>query len=203
MCTVHAIVVFGKIVVPDYTPVKWVDGRVDDSTCYRLCLKSTPEGVLWQKRCDCLLYWVLCNICIDSKDKAFAQGQGMDWIPDNCGPCKVVRRIFEQIVTYEEWQEPSCMQMMSRKPCGLGLHFPLVSIIINSDFLFFHRPCRWPFTRVALKEWVRMCNSYVISIIIIVWCLSHPVTLALGPSRPCPRPRWMLLCLSSLGWLFN
>ena len=30
----------------------------------------------------------------------------MDWIPDNCGPRKVVRRIFEQSVTYEEWQEP-------------------------------------------------------------------------------------------------
>ena len=38
-------------------------------------------------------------------------------------------------------------------------------------------PCRCPFTQVEPKEWIRMWNIYVTSIIIIVWCLSHPVTL--------------------------
>ena len=30
----------------------------------------------------------------------------LDWIPDNCCQCRPVRRIFEQTVTYREWQEP-------------------------------------------------------------------------------------------------
>ena len=42
----------------------------------------------------------------DTEDDAFARGQGLDWIPDNCNECSTVRRIFEQTVTYREWQEP-------------------------------------------------------------------------------------------------
>ena len=64
------------------------------------------QRVLWQKRCDRLLDQLLCNYCNDTKDDAFAQGRGLDWIPDNCCQCRSVRRIFEQTVTYQEWQEP-------------------------------------------------------------------------------------------------
>ena len=64
------------------------------------------QSVLWQKRCDRLLDHLLCNYCNDAKDDAFARGQGLDWIPDNCSECRGVRRIFEQTVTYREWQEP-------------------------------------------------------------------------------------------------
>ena len=64
------------------------------------------QRVLWQKRCDRLLDHMLCSYCNDAKDEAFARGQGLDWIPDNCCQCRHVRRIFEQTVTYREWQEP-------------------------------------------------------------------------------------------------
>ena len=64
------------------------------------------QRVLWQKRCDRLLDVILCNHCKDDKDDAFARGQALDWIPDNCCQCCDARRIFEQTVTYQEWQEP-------------------------------------------------------------------------------------------------
>ena len=64
------------------------------------------QRVLWQKRCDRLLDLVLSTRCIDDKEGTFAQGKGLDWIPDNCSECLTVRRIFEQTVTYREWQEP-------------------------------------------------------------------------------------------------
>ena len=64
------------------------------------------QRVLWQKRCDRLLDGVLCNYCVDDKDDAFAAGKGLDWIPDNCSACRPVGRIFEQTVTYREWQAP-------------------------------------------------------------------------------------------------
>ena len=64
------------------------------------------QRVLWQKRCDPLLDHLLCNYCNYTKDDVFAQGKGLDWIPDNCCQCRGVRHIFEQTVTYQEWQEP-------------------------------------------------------------------------------------------------
>ena len=64
------------------------------------------QRVLWQKRCDRLLDVILCNHCKDDKDDAFARGQALDWILDNCCQCRDARRIFEQTVTYQEWQEP-------------------------------------------------------------------------------------------------
>ena len=64
------------------------------------------QRMLWQKRCDRLLDEVLCNQCIDDKDDAFAEGKGLDWIPDNCSECLSVRHILEQTVTYREWQAP-------------------------------------------------------------------------------------------------
>ena len=64
------------------------------------------QRVLWQKRCDRPLDLLLCNHCKDKKDDAFAAGKGLDWIPDNCCQCRDARRIFEQTVTYQEWQEP-------------------------------------------------------------------------------------------------
>ena len=57
------------------------------------------QRVLWQKRCDRLLDHLLCNYCNDAKDEAFARGQGLEWIPDNCCQCRSVLRIFEQTVT--------------------------------------------------------------------------------------------------------
>ena len=64
------------------------------------------QRVLWQKRCDRLLDHVLCNPCTEEKDKAFANGQGLDWIPDNCCQCRSVLHIFEQTVTHREWDVP-------------------------------------------------------------------------------------------------
>ena len=64
------------------------------------------QRVLWQKRCDRLMNHLLCNHCKEEKDEAFARGQGLDWIPDNCNGCSTVRRIFEQTVTCREWQTP-------------------------------------------------------------------------------------------------
>ena len=60
------------------------------------------QRVLWQKQCDRLLDQVLCNHFIDDKDDAFAQGKGLDWIPDNCSECRTVRHIFAQTVTHRE-----------------------------------------------------------------------------------------------------
>ena len=64
------------------------------------------QRVLWQRRCDRLMDHLLCNYCKEEKDKAFARGQGLDWIPHNCNECSTVRRIFEQTVTCREWQTP-------------------------------------------------------------------------------------------------
>ena len=60
------------------------------------------QRVLWQKQCDRLLDQVLCNHCIDDKDDAFAQGKGLDWIPDNSSECRTVRHIFAQSVTHRK-----------------------------------------------------------------------------------------------------
>ena len=64
------------------------------------------QRVLWQKRCDRLLDELLCNFCIEAKDQAFANGQGLDWIPDDCDDCRSVLRVFEQTVTQREWDVP-------------------------------------------------------------------------------------------------
>ena len=64
------------------------------------------QRVLWQKRCDRLLDELLCNFCIEAKDQAFANGQGLDWIPEDCDDCRSVLRVFEQTVTQREWDVP-------------------------------------------------------------------------------------------------
>ena len=64
------------------------------------------QRVLWQKRCDRLLDYLLCNYCTEAKDQAFANGQGLDWIPDNCRDCRSVLHVFEQTVTQREWDVP-------------------------------------------------------------------------------------------------
>ena len=64
------------------------------------------QRVLWQKRCDELLDWILCEYCIKEKDEAFQEGLGLDWIPDNCdGKCKIVQYIFERDVTDNTWRD--------------------------------------------------------------------------------------------------
>ena len=48
------------------------------------------QRVLWQKRCNELLEWILCDYCIQEKDDAFAKGLELDWVPDNCDDkCKI------------------------------------------------------------------------------------------------------------------
>ena len=69
-------------------------------------VQVNAQRVLWQRRCDRLMDYLLCNYCKEDKDEAFARGQGLDWIPDNCNECSTVRRIFEQTVTCREWQTP-------------------------------------------------------------------------------------------------
>ena len=64
------------------------------------------QRVLWQKRCDRLLDHLLCNYCTEAKDEAFANGQGLEWIPDNCSDCRSVLHVFEQTVTQREWDAP-------------------------------------------------------------------------------------------------
>ena len=60
------------------------------------------QRVLWQRRCDRLMDYLLCNYCKEEKDEAFTRGQGLDWIPDNYNECSTVRRIFEQTVICRE-----------------------------------------------------------------------------------------------------
>ena len=64
------------------------------------------QRMLWQKRCDRLLDYLLCNYCTEAKDEAFANGQGIEWIPYNCGQCRSVLHVFEQTVTHREWDVP-------------------------------------------------------------------------------------------------
>ena len=64
------------------------------------------QRVMWQKRCDRLLDYLLCNPCTEAKDQAFANGQGLDWISDNCSDCRSVSHVFEQTVTHREWDVP-------------------------------------------------------------------------------------------------
>ena len=62
------------------------------------------QRVLWQKRCDELLEWILCDYCIQEKDDAFAKGLRLDWVPDNCdGKSKIVQHIFEREITDPRW----------------------------------------------------------------------------------------------------
>ena len=86
--TVNAIAIYGMIVVLEYAPVKWWLRR--QSHVIPTLSQVNAQQVLWQKRCDRLLDGVLCNHRNDSKDDAFAQGKGVDWIPDNCDQCKTV-----------------------------------------------------------------------------------------------------------------
>lgn len=68
-------------------------------------VNSNAQRVLWQKRCDELLEWILCENCIKEKDEAFQEGLGLDWIPDDCdGKCKIVQYIFERDVTDKTWR---------------------------------------------------------------------------------------------------
>ena len=80
------------------------------------------QRVLWQKRCDELLEWILCDYCIQEKDDAFAKRLGLDWVPDNCdGKCKIVQYIFEREITDPRWdfsyedELPECIRKLAIK----------------------------------------------------------------------------------------
>ena len=75
---------------------------------------------------------------MDEKDDAFAKGQGMDWIPDNCSDCRAVRRIFEQIVTQREWEEP--LMYAVDEPYTMWAWTPISHP--KQCVSFFDRPCR-------------------------------------------------------------
>ena len=103
------------------------------------------QRVLWQQRCDRLLDYLLCNYCKDEKDDAFARGQGLDWIPDNCNECSTVRRIFEQTVTCREWQTPRLYADDEPQPCGLGHLCLTINTVFNcffTDHAHLHRRCQ-------------------------------------------------------------
>lgn len=75
------------------------------------------QRVVWRKRCDELLDWILCDYYIKEKDDAFAKGLELDWVPDNCdGKCKIVQYIFELELTDPRWDDcyedelPECMR---------------------------------------------------------------------------------------------
>jgi len=147
--------------------------------------KVNAQRVLWHKRYDRLLDGVLCNQCIDDKDDAFAEGKGLDWLPDNCSACRTVRYIFEQTVTYREWQEP--LLYADDEPHTMWAWNPLFkkqASLIQTVFSIFHKQCHGLFTREVLKAWIRMWNMYVTSMVIRVWYSSHPVTLEPSPSSP-------------------
>ena len=121
--TVNAIAIYGMIVVLEYAPVKWWLRR--QSHVLPTLSQVSAQQVLWQKRCDRLLDGVLRNHRNDSKDDAFAQGKGVI----NAKQSDVY---LNKSSPTGNGRNPSCMPMMSRKPCGLGILFPM--IIINSDF---------------------------------------------------------------------
>ena len=75
------------------------------------------QRIPWKKRCDELLEWILWDNCIHEKDEAFAEGLGLDWVPDNCdGRCKIVMYIFDRELTDPRWENhyedelPECMR---------------------------------------------------------------------------------------------
>ena len=96
------------------------------------------QRVLWQRRCDRLLDYLLCNHCKEEQDQAFANGQGLDWIPDNCRDCRQVQRIFEQTVTCEEWQTP--LLYADDEPHTMWAWNPIPHS--KHGVSFFDRPCR-------------------------------------------------------------
>ena len=100
----------------------WHDYCARVMACKELKVQPTVQEVnaqcaLWQKRCDELLDWLLCDYCIQEKDDAFAEGLGLDWVTDNCdGKCRIVKYIFERAVTHPGWdisyqgELPECMR---------------------------------------------------------------------------------------------
>ena len=94
-------------------------------------------------------------------------------------------------------RNPFYKRMMNRTPCGLGIPCPRINI--NSGFFSILQTMPLTIYTKAPKAWIRMWNIYVTSVVISVWCSSHPVTLEPSPSRPWPSPTWTLPCLLSLG----
>ena len=103
-CTDHTDEQRGSGIWHDHCAQVWLVTSTDQCTSDPLP-SQCPTRAVAKTICDRLLDHLLCNYCHE-KDDAFARGQGLDWIPDNCNECRGVRRIFEQTVTYREWQEP-------------------------------------------------------------------------------------------------
>ena len=94
-------------------PIATVNVMATHEKSRNWCMDHTDgergSGV-WHDHCAhvraCQMSGWLRRQCKEEKDEAFARGQGLDWIPDNCNECSTVRRIFEQTVTCREWQTP-------------------------------------------------------------------------------------------------
>ena len=64
------------------------------------------QRVLWQRRCDNLLDKLLCEYCMEDKDRAYAGGVGLDWRPVDCSDCRSIRWILEEHVFDEHDPTP-------------------------------------------------------------------------------------------------
>ena len=140
------------------------------------------QRVLWQKRCDRLLDHLLCNYCNDPKDEAFARGQGLEWIPDNCCQCRSVLRIFEQTVIYWEWQEP--LMYADEEPHTMWAWNPCPkTAIINADFFSFFPDNAADYLHGRRQRRGHACGTFMSPVCSFV-CGPHPT---LSPSSQVPR----------------
>ena len=128
--TVNAIAIYGMIVVLEYAPVKWWLRR--QSHVFRLCPKSMPSRCFSKN--VAIVSWMGCYATIALIAKTMLLPKEKAWIGF---PIIVIKAKQSDVYLNKpsptgNGRDPSCMPMMSRKPCGLGMPFPM--IIINSDF---------------------------------------------------------------------
>ena len=63
--------------------------------CYSPSLEQVNgQRVIWQTRCDRLMGMLLCEHCMNEKDKAYEEGEGLQWNPNCDGSCRRVAYIL-------------------------------------------------------------------------------------------------------------
>lgn len=64
------------------------------------------QRLLWQRRVDLLLEYMLCDDCVCDKSAAFARGEGIVWNDSDCdlANCKVASRILSYAV-HQPWND--------------------------------------------------------------------------------------------------
>ena len=66
--------------------------------CYSPSLEQVNrQRVIWQTRCDRLMDMLLCEHCMNEKDKAYEEGEGLQWNPNCDGSCRRVAYILRDI----------------------------------------------------------------------------------------------------------